>query len=375
MFFLRPILQNEIAGGLVLLASAVVALVWANSPLATSYFAALKIEGAGMSLSHWINDALMAVFFLLVGLEIKRELVVGQLATAKARALPGFAALGGMLVPALIFVAFNLSSAEHLRGWAIPAATDIAFSLGVLALLGSRVPTSLKVFLTALAILDDLGAVVIIALFYTATLSVPMIGLAALVVGALIALNLARVMRPWPYLILGVALWYFVHRSGIHATIAGVLLSMTIPLDKARSDSLLPKLEHVLQPWVTFIVLPIFGLANAGVSLAGMSGSALLHPVTLGVALGLFVGKQAGVFASVRLVVASGLAARPVGASWRQVYGVAILCGIGFTMSLFIALLAFTSPELQDETKIGILVGSAASAVVGWLVLRFAREA
>jgi NhaA family Na+:H+ antiporter len=373
MFFLRPILQNEIAGGLVLLASAVVALVWANSPLAPSYFAVLAIEGGGMCLSHWINDALMAVFFLLVGLEIKRELVVGQLATAKARALPGFAALGGMLVPALIFVAFNLSAAEHLRGWAIPAATDIAFSLGVLALLGSRVPTSLKVFLTALAILDDLGAVVIIALFYTATLSVLMIGLAALVVGALIALNLARVMRPWPYLILGVVLWYFVHQSGIHATIAGVLLALTIPLDKGRGDSLLPKLEHALQPWVAFIVLPIFGLANAGVSLAGLAGPSLVHPVTLGVALGLFVGKQVGVFASARIVVASGLASRPVGASWRQVYGVAILCGIGFTMSLFIGLLAFTAPELQDETKIGILVGSAVSAVVGWLVLRFTR--
>jgi NhaA family Na+:H+ antiporter len=373
MFFLRPILKSEIVGGVALMASALVALVLANSPLAPAYFDALKAEAAGMSLSHWINDALMAVFFLLVGLEIKRELAVGQLATVKARALPGFAALGGMLVPALIFVAFNLASAEHLRGWAIPAATDIAFSLGVLALLGSRVPTSLKVFLTALAILDDLGAVVIIALFYTSTLSVLMIGLAALVVGALIALNLARVMQPWPYLILGIVLWYFVHKSGIHATIAGVVLALTIPIDKGRSDSLLPKLEQALQPWVAFIVLPVFGLANAGVTFRGIGWGALLHPVTLGVALGLFLGKQVGVFASARLVVASGLAALPAGASWRQVYGVAILCGIGFTMSLFIGLLAFTSPDLQDETKIGILVGSALSAVVGWLVLRFAR--
>ena len=371
MFFLRPIVQSEIGGGLVLMASAVVALLWANSPVGPSYFALLDLHIGDLSVLHWINDALMAVFFLLVGLEIKREVVIGQLSTAKARALPGFAAIGGMLVPALIYVALTFSSPEQLRGWAIPAATDIAFSLGVLALLGSRVPVSLKIFLTALAILDDLGAVLIIALFYTEGLSPLMIGLTALVVGALIALNLAKVSRVWPYLLLGVLLWYFVFLSGIHATIAGVLLALTIPNQPTASECPLRRLEHGLQPWVTFLVLPIFGLANAGVAFLGMDAEALLHPVTLGVALGLFIGKPIGVFGAVWLVVKAGLSARPANASWGQIFGISALCGIGFTMSLFIGLLAFASIELQSETKIGVLIGSTLSAILGYVFLRF----
>jgi NhaA family Na+:H+ antiporter len=365
-------LKNEVSGGLVLMASAVLALLWANSPAAPAYFDTLKTYVLGLSVLHWINDALMAVFFLLVGLEIKRELVIGQLSTARARALPGFAALGGMFVPAIVYVAFNVSSAEYVRGWALPAATDLAFALGVLALLGSRVPASLKVFLTALAILDDLGAVLIIAVFYTSGLSALMLGLAALAVAVLIALNMAGVTRLWPYLLVGAVLWDFVLRSGVHATIAGVLLAITIPIGRTETRCPLRTLEHALQPWVTFLVLPIFGLANAGVALGGIGAETLFHPVTLGVALGLFVGKQVGVFASVRAVVAAGLAAKPAGTSWLQIYGIAILCGIGFTMSLFIGLLAFTDPELQDETKIGVLAGSVLSAVLGWLVLRLA---
>jgi NhaA family Na+:H+ antiporter len=327
----------------------------------------------------WINDGLMAVFFLLVGLEIKRELVVGQLASWRDRALPGFAALGGMIVPALVYVAFNYDNAAAVRGWAIPAATDIAFSLGVLALLGSRVPLSLKVFLTALAILDDLGAVIIIAIFYTADLSPMMIGLAALTVGALVAMNASRVTVLWPYLILGVLLWYFVFESGVHATIAGVLLAATIPVQgsstAASESSPLYTLEHALAPWVAFIVLPIFGFANAGVALGGIGLQAIYHPVTLGSALGLFVGKQIGVFAGAWLTVRAGWAARPAGSTWAQVYAVAILCGIGFTMSLFIGLLAFTTDEFHDATKIGVLAGSVLSALVGWTILRFLPKA
>jgi NhaA family Na+:H+ antiporter len=375
MFFLRPLVKSEVSGGLVLMASAVLALLWANSPVAPAYFGTLKTYVLGLSVLHWVNDALMAVFFLLVGLEIKRELIVGQLSTARARALPGFAALGGMFVPAAVYVAFNAGSEEYLRGWAIPAATDIAFSLGVLALLGSRVPASLKVFLTALAILDDLGAVLIIALFYTSDLSPLMLGLAALTVAVLIALNMIGVKSIGPYLLVGAVLWYFVFRSGIHATIAGVLLAITIPLERTAKDCPLRTLEHRLQPWVTFLVLPVFGLANAGVALGGIGADKLFHPVTLGVALGLFLGKQVGVFASVRAVVAAGLASKPAGTSWMQVYGIAILCGIGFTMSLFIGLLAFADPAVQDETKIGVLAGSVLSAVAGWLVLRLAPKA
>jgi len=352
------------------------ALAIANSPLAPAYVGVLKTYVGGLSILHWINDALMAVFFLLVGLEIKREFLDGQLATWPRRILPGVAAAGGMAAPALI--ALNAGNPETLRGWAIPTATDIAFALGVLALLGSRVPVSLKVFLTALAIIDDLGAVALIAAFYTADLSLVWLGLAGLTLATLAGLNRAGMERLVPYLALGAVLWFFVLKSGVHATLAGVALALTIPLrpSPGRPDdpaSLLHILEHALQPWVAFLIVPVFGFANAGVSLTGMSWTALLAPVPLGIAAGLFVGKQVGVFLTTWAVVKLDWADCPEDASWAQVYGVSLLCGIGFTMSLFIGLLAFpTAPELQDAVKIGVLTGSIMSAVVGTVVLAVA---
>ncbi|GJD95282.1 Na+/H+ antiporter NhaA [Methylobacterium iners] len=372
---LRSLLTNEASGGLVLMASAALALVVANSALAPGYFALLQTYVGPLSLLHWVNDALMALFFLLVGLEIKRELLDGRLRTWPDRILPGVAALGGMAGPALVYTAVNWSSPETLRGWAIPAATDIAFALGVLALLGSRVPVSLKIFLTALAIVDDLGAVLIIAVFYTADLSVGMLGAAALVLAVLLGLNRAGVTRLPVYLALGLVLWVFVLRSGVHATVAGVLLAMTIPLRASPGrpedvTSPLHRLEHGLHPWSAFLVLPIFGFANAGVSLAGVTGEMLRDPVTLGVALGLFLGKQIGVFGFVVAIVKLGLAQKPAHASWGQIYGVSLLCGIGFTMSLFIGLLAFAgSPEREAETKIGVLAGTLVCMALGTIVL------
>jgi NhaA family Na+:H+ antiporter len=372
---LRDILVSEAGGGLVLMASAALALAVANSPWADAYFAALKTHLGPLSVLHWINDALMAVFFLLVGLEIKREGLDGRLRTWPDRVLPGLAALGGMAAPALVYAAVNWTSPETLRGWAIPAATDIAFALGVLALLGSRVPVSLKIFLTALAIIDDLGAVLIIALFYTADLSLPMLSGSAATLAVLYGLNKAGVARLWPYLLLGIVLWVFVLASGIHATIAGVLLALTIPLrlSAGKPDdptSPLHILEHAVHPWSAYFILPVFGFANAGVSLAGITPRMLLDPVTLGVALGLFVGKQIGVFGLVIAAVKLGLAQRPAHAGWWQVYGVSLLCGVGFTMSLFIGLLAFAnSPELQDAVKVGILAGSLIAALGGAALL------
>ncbi|WP_306224057.1 Na+/H+ antiporter NhaA [Bosea beijingensis] len=376
---LRDFLHGEAAGGIVLMVVAALALVVANSPLAPLYFGVLKSYVLGLSVLHWINDALMAVFFLLVGLEIKREMLDGQLSSWARRALPGFAALGGMIAPALVYVGFNLGSPETLRGWAIPAATDIAFALGVLSLLGSRVPASLKVFLTALAILDDLGAVIIIAIFYTADLSGLHLGLAAATLVALIALNRFGVVRLAPYLLLGAALWYFTLKSGVHATLAGVALALTIPLtpSPARPDSAvspLHRLEHALHPYVAFLIIPIFGFANAGVSFTGLGLATLSQAVPLGIMLGLFLGKQIGVFGFGWLAIRAGLADLPARASWAQFYGIALLCGIGFTMSLFIGLLAFPASEaLQDQTKIGVLAGSLLSGICGWLLLRLAK--
>ena len=366
---LRDFLDNEAAGGIILMLSALLALVIANTALAPLYFESLHLDIGGLSTLHWINDALMAVFFLVVGLEIKREFVGGELATWSQRALPAIAALGGMIVPALFYVAFNLSTPETLRGWAIPSATDIAFALGILALLGKRVPTSLKVFLAALAIIDDLGAVIIIAIFYTAEINIWALGGVAVVTAALVGLNVMGVKRLAFYLPLGVVLWYFMHESGVHATLSGVVLAMTIPTNQS-GQSPLHRLEHGLHKWVAFGIVPLFGFANAGVSLAGINVPQLMHPVTLGIAAGLFLGKQIGVFAATKLTVAAGLTEVPRDASWLQVYGVSILCGVGFTMSLFIGLLAFPGQEaMVNAVKIGVLMGSIASGLVGAGVL------
>jgi NhaA family Na+:H+ antiporter len=375
---MRRFFDSEASGGMILMGVTVVALAVANSPLAGTYFAVLKTYVLGLSVLHWINDALMAVFFLLVGLEIKREMLDGQLSTWPRRILPGIAAFGGMVVPALIYLAITWNEPQLHRGWAIPTATDIAFALGVLAVLGSRVPTSLKIFLTALAILDDLGAIVIIAVFYTSDLSLTMLGAAALCLLVLVAFNRFNVTALIPYLVVGAVLWFFVLKSGIHATLAGVALALTIPLHaepkKTRAeDSPLHRLEHTLQSWVAYAIIPIFGFANAGLPLSGLSFDYLLTPLPLGIAMGLFIGKQLGVFAFSEIAIRLDLADMPAGASRLQCYGVALLCGIGFTMSLFIGALAFPDQEeLMNATKIGVLLGSALSALIGYLVLSLA---
>ncbi|WP_249218827.1 Na+/H+ antiporter NhaA [Falsirhodobacter algicola] len=362
------------------MAVAALAILVANSPIAEAYFHGLHAYFGPLSIQHWINDALMAVFFLMVGLEIKREMTDGQLSTWPRRILPGVAALGGMAAPALIYVWFNLGNPAALRGWAIPSATDIAFALGVLSLLGPRVPASLKVFLAALAIIDDLGAVLVIAIFYTADLSLPDLIAAVVVTVILLAMN-RKVRVLWPYLVLGVVLWIFVYRSGVHATLAGVVLALTIPITRtpgkpeAKGDvSLLHRLEHALQKPVAFVVVPIFGFANAGVSFAGVTLATLGAPLTMGVAAGLFLGKLIGVFGAVLLMVRTRIVDLPAQASWMQVLGVSLLCGIGFTMSLFIGLLAFADPAMQDQVKIGIIMGSLVSGVAGFAILRFARR-
>ncbi|GAA4250877.1 Na+/H+ antiporter NhaA [Azospirillum formosense] len=374
--FIREFMSNEASGGILLMVAAALALVVANSPLSTAYFDTLHTYVLGLSIGHWINDGLMAIFFLLVGLEIKREMLDGQLSTWSCRILPGVAAAGGMLVPALVYLAFNAGNPATVNGWAIPAATDIAFALGVLSLLGPRVPVSLKIFLTALAIIDDLGAVIIIALFYTADLSLPALGVAALLLAALIGLNRFGVRSLLPYLVLGAGLWGAVLLSGVHATLAGVTLALTIPLRPTSGEAADPhapllRLEHGIHPWVAFLIVPVFGFANAGVSFAGMDASILTGSLPLGIALGLFLGKMVGVFGTAWLTIRLGFANMPAGANTAQLYGVALLCGIGFTMSLFIGALAFpTSPELGDAVKVGVFAGSILSATAGAVVLR-----
>lgn len=359
--------KSEAASGILLLGVTVLALIVANSPFAQTYFHTLHAVVAGLSVHHWINDGLMALFFLLVGLEIRHELSHGELSTWAGRALPGLAALGGMVVPAVIYAAFNRQGA--LQGWAIPTATDIAFSLGVLAMLGSRAPASLKIFLTALAIIDDLGAVLIIALFYGSGLSGLFLGLAGATLALLFAMNRMGVKRLWPYLLLGAVLWFLVLKSGIHATIAGVALAFVIPTDQSAASPAL-KLEEALTGPVAFFIVPLFAFANAGVSLAGITAATLLQPITLGVAAGLFLGKQLGIFGACWLGVKTGLARLPDGTSWAAVYGVSLLCGIGFTISLFIGALAFGDEASVAAAKLGVLVGSLVSGVAGWLVLR-----
>ena len=374
----------EAASGLVLLFAAVLALIISNSNLSEYYFSTLekyiilgtKEFGLKLSVLHWINDVLMAIFFFFVSLEIKREFIQGELSNPKQAMLPIIGAIGGMAVPALFYIIINYSDSTTLNGWAIPSATDIAFSLGVLSLLGKRVPISLKVFLTALAIIDDLGAIVIIAFFYSGNIEVKYLILMLLSVMVLIALNKFKIKSFIPFLIVGIFLWEFTHQSGIHATIAGVLLALTIPHNtKSSKQSMLLKLEHGLSPYVAFGIMPIFAFANAGVSLEGLTFATLLNPVPLGIVLGLFFGKQIGVFVLSYISVKLKLADKPTGSNWTAFYAVSILTGIGFTMSLFVGNLAFANNlEYMDGVKIGVLTGSLLSTLFGYFLLLFASK-
>lgn len=421
---IQEFLHQQASGGILLIIATVIALAWANSPFAESYhhlwhtYVNIDIGGVGLnySLHHWINDGLMVIFFFVVGLEIKRELLVGELSSAKKAALPIAAALGGMIFPALIYTIFNLGS-ESASGWGIPMATDIAFVVGILALLGNRVPLSLKIFILALAIVDDLGAVLVIAIFYTSNISLTSLMIAGGLIILLIAMNRLGVRNLLVYTLVGVALWLAFLKSGVHATVAGVLLAFTIPVSsrintqkfKNETENLikefdnagehgedvltnsermsivdqienncekiltpLQRFEHGLHPWVSFFIMPVFALANAGVTIGSGLSSSLTHPVSIGIILGLFLGKQIGIFGFSYLAVKLKLASEPEGVSWKKIYAAAILAGIGFTMSLFIANLAFTSPELLDTAKVGILSGSLISGIVGFIILKSA---
>ncbi len=377
-------LSREARAGLVLVAAALCALVIANSPLAQAYFEGLESKLAlgiapfvlSKTVLHWINDGLMVVFFFLVGLEIKREVKIGALSNRKSAALPAIAALGGMIVPALIYSAINWGDPAAMRGWAIPAATDIAFAVGVLALLGSRIPASLKVFLLALAIIDDLGAILIIAVFYSADLSLMSLGLAAAGLALLAILNARGVTRISPYILVGLFVWLCVLKSGVHATIAGVAVALTVPIAGAADgrEGPLERLEHGLSPWVSFAILPIFAFANAGVSLKGISAADLLTPIPLGIALGLFFGKMIGIFSFSEAAIRSGLAHKPAGSTALQMLGISVLGGIGFTMSLFIGTLAFPDPVHATDLRLGVLSGSLLSAVAGYIILARAAK-
>ena len=380
----RWFFKLEAASGLLLLISAIIALIISNSNFSSLYFEILEsyffvgINNFGIELSvlHWINDALMAIFFFFVTLEIKREFLQGELSNRKQALLPIIAAIGGMLVPALLYIYINFQNSETLNGWAIPSATDIAFSLGVLSLLGSRVPISLKVFLTALAIIDDLGAIVIIAFFYSGDLDIYYLALLLITFFVLFILNKANIEKIFPYLILGLVLWFFTHESGIHATISGVLLAIAIPHRKKEKDfSLLLKIEHSISPYVAFGIMPLFALANAGVSLNGINLNSLLSPVPLGILLGLFLGKQIGVFLFSIISIKLKIAKMPNNSNWLSLYGVGILTGIGFTMSLFIGNLAFVeNTQYISGVKIGVLAGSLLSTLFGYFLLLYATK-
>ena len=382
----RRFIASESIGGVVLALAALLALIVSNSPLGAWYDSFLNLrtevrfanDWLVLSKPHilWVNDLWMALFFFLVGLEIKRELLEGELASVRQAALPAAAAIGGMVVPALIYSIINWGDAVALRGWAIPTATDIAFALGILLMLGSRVPASLKVFLTAVAIIDDLGAIVVIAVFYTENLSLPMLLAAGVGVAALFALNRAQVMSVGPYVIIGLVVWVCVLKSGIHATLAGVVTALAIPLRNPKGGSPLTAAEHALHPWVAFAVLPMFAFANAGVSLQGVTLSTLLLPVPLGIALGLVLGKAVGVFGAAWLMIRFVGARVPSGASWTQFFAVCLLCGVGFTMSLFIGGLAFEGLGAAFETqlKLGVLGGSVLAALLGVAVMLAAPQ-
>ncbi len=381
---LTEFLRFEAAGGILLLLAAVLAMLVENSAASSLYDALLgtpvEIRIGEFEIAKplllWINDGLMAIFFFLIGLEVKREILDGELSEPSRIVLPMIAAVGGMAVPAAIYAAINWGDAVALKGWAIPSATDIAFALGVLALLGSRVPNTLKLFLMTLAIVDDLGAIVIIAIFYTADLSLLSLLVAATALGVLFALNRFGVLALAPYLLVGVVLWAAVLKSGVHATLAGVLAALFIPYarEEGETQTQLEKLEHDLHPAVVYGILPLFAFANTGISFDGLTLDSLLHPVPLGIAAGLFVGNQVGVFGLSWLAIRAGLARLPQGTSWLQLYGVAALCGIGFTMSLFISSLAFEQggPDFAVDDRLGILVGSVASALLGYVILRMA---
>ncbi|WP_217516369.1 Na+/H+ antiporter NhaA [Vibrio metschnikovii] len=371
---IRSFFKTEAAGGVLLVMAAIAAMLIANSPVNELYQHALHAYVFGMSLSHWVNDGLMAIFFLLIGLEVKRELIEGSLKSKEQALFPAIAALGGMLAPALVYTWFNSADPTASQGWAIPAATDIAFALGIMALLGNRVPVSLKAFLLALAIIDDLGVIIIIALFYTSELSSFALAMGLLTAGGLYLLNRYKVTSLVPYLILGAILWFAVLQSGIHATLAGVMIGFAIPLKgkQATSPSPLKRLEHWLHPWSTFAILPLFAFVNAGISLEGISLAGLTSTLPVGVALGLFVGKPLGIFTFSWISVKLGMTKLPEGIDTRHIFAVSVLCGIGFTMSIFISSLAFGHAHLilDNYARLGILIGSTAAALAGYIMLR-----
>ena len=379
---LKTFLRLEASGGLILMGAAVLALIIANSPFFVHYTSLfntpIAVTVGTLSIAKpmilWINDGLMAVFFFLVGLELKREVMVGHLSSFKLASLPAVAAIGGMAMPAILYSVFNWGDTNAMSGWAIPTATDIAFALGVLALLGSRVPTALKAFLLSVAIFDDLGAVIVIALFYTSKLASSALIVAAICIAVLFVFNIMGVKRTGAYILVGIVLWVAVLKSGVHATLAGVVLAMFIPLKTKEKDeeSMLHQLEHQLHPWVAYGVLPIFAFANAGVSLQGLTPTDALHPVPLGIIMGLFFGKQIGIMLLCWIATLLRIASLPQGVNWKQLYGVSLLCGIGFTMSLFIASLAFEqgSTDYFGLERLGILIGTILSGIAGYIVLR-----
>jgi len=380
---IQEFIKLETSGGVVLMIAAIFAMIIANTPLSANYDLILgtyiKVGIGNFEIAKpailWINDGLMAIFFFLVGLEIKREVLAGELSSFDKAILPIMAAIGGMAVPGIIFAIINWGTPENLNGWAIPTATDIAFALGILALIGSRAPISLKIFLLAIAIIDDLGAIVIIAIFYTSELSINALAISMLGFAAAVVLNRMGIQRTAPYLLVGIVMWVFVLKSGVHATLAGVLIAFTIPL-KAKDgyEALLYKMEHGLHPWVAFLILPVFAFANAGVNFTGIGIDDLLQPLTLGIAVGLFLGKQIGVFLATWIGVKSGIARLPENVSWKHVYGVACLTGVGFTMSLFIGSLAFTTADVMNAVRLGVVLGSVLSGIIGYLLLKSAAH-
>ena len=375
---LKDFLKQESAGGIFLIVAAALALVIANSPFAASYFGTLQTNlnlsfgdfVLDKALILWINDGLMAIFFFLIGLEVKREVIDGQLSSWNQASLPLAAAIGGMAIPALIYVGFNLNSPESIGGWAIPAATDIAFALGILSLLGPRVPVAIKALLLAIAVIDDIGAILVIALFYSGEIKLDMLAGAGAMLALMFVIGRLRIGSAIPYVLLTVIMWVFVLKSGVHATLAGVTAAMMVPTVARDGSYFAERLEHEMHPWVAFVIIPIFGFANAGVSLSGLTPADLLAPLPLGIALGLLVGKQLGIVGFAWLAVKTGLAKLPEGVSWAKVHGLSLLAGIGFTMSLFIGNLAFTDPAQIDAVKIGVLSGSLIAAIAGFLLLR-----